>query len=79
MCTSATLSLSLYFATIHTVSKQKNELGDADITVISSKTKGYSGSDMDGLCREAALGPIREIPPSEIQNIALDSVRGSNV
>ena len=30
---------------------------------------------MDGLCREAALGPIREIPPDKIQEIPLDQVR----
>lgn len=30
---------------------------------------------LDGLCRESALGPIREIPPELIQSIPLDSVR----
>lgn len=29
--------------------------------MIVSRTDGYSGADMDGLCREAALGPIRSI------------------
>lgn len=54
---------------------QTNGLSETDIQAISEKSKGYSGSDMDGLCREAALGPIREIPPSKINSIALESVR----
>ena len=55
--------------------KQKHSLSDAEIIDIATKTKGYSGSDMDGLCREAALGPIREIPPDHISNISVESVR----
>ena len=55
--------------------KQKHSLSDAEIIDIATKTKGYSGSDMDGLCREAALGPIREIPPDQISNISVESVR----
>lgn len=35
---------------------------------------GYSGSDMDGLIREAALGPIREI--KDIRKIDAADVRG---
>jgi SpoVK/Ycf46/Vps4 family AAA+-type ATPase len=28
---------------------------------VVARTDGYSGSDMDGLVREAALGPVRDI------------------
>ena len=36
-------------------------------------TQGYSGSDMDGLIREAALGPIRDIV--DIETISAHDVR----
>jgi len=38
-----------------------HNLSEEEIASIVEKTKGYSGSDVDGLCREAALGPIREL------------------
>ncbi|CAG8628689.1 9479_t:CDS:10, partial [Gigaspora rosea] len=52
--------------------KQKHSLTDQEIYDICEKTAGYSGSDMDGLCREAALGPIRVI--GDIRNISADDV-----
>ncbi|KAJ1925822.1 putative 26S proteasome subunit yta6 [Tieghemiomyces parasiticus] len=53
--------------------KQKNSLTEAEIDDLCRLTEGYSGSDMDGLCREAALGPIRNI--GDIRNISADDVR----
>jgi SpoVK/Ycf46/Vps4 family AAA+-type ATPase len=53
------------------IRKQTHRLADKDIDEIAQRTKGYSGSDMDGLCREAALGPIREI--QEIRCAPLNS------
>ncbi|KAJ3218053.1 hypothetical protein HDU67_006753 [Dinochytrium kinnereticum] len=44
-----------------------------DINEIVKQTHGYSGSDVDGLVREAALGPIRDI--RDIQNISVNDVR----
>ena len=41
--------------------------------MIVEKTNGYSGSDLDGLVREAALGPIRDI--KDIRNIQTADVR----
>ena len=35
---------------------------------------GYSGSDMAGLCREAALGPIRSLT-TDILSVSADDVR----
>lgn len=55
------------------LSNQSHCLTEEDIQWICSKTEGYSGSDMDGLCREAAIGPIRSI--SDILNISNSDVR----
>ncbi|PVV01085.1 hypothetical protein BB560_004512 [Smittium megazygosporum] len=52
--------------------KQGCALTESEIEDISEKTEGYSGSDMDGLCREAALGPIRSI--SDIASVNLEDV-----
>lgn len=55
------------------LSNQSHSLTEEDINWICSCTDGYSGSDMDGLCREAAIGPIRSI--SDILNISTSDVR----
>lgn len=39
-----------------------------------NRTDGYSGADMDNLCREAALGPIRSLGV-DILNVSADEVR----
>lgn len=53
--------------------KQLNNLDEANIDDICKRTEGYSGSDVDNLCREASLGPIRSI--GDIRNVDLNSVR----
>nr|XP_006819549.1 PREDICTED: fidgetin-like protein 1-like [Saccoglossus kowalevskii] len=50
-------------------------LNDSELQQICLQTEGYSGADMSNLCREAALGPIRCLQGSEIQNISADQVR----
>ncbi|ESO01972.1 hypothetical protein HELRODRAFT_94331 [Helobdella robusta] len=55
--------------------KQRHNLAEDDVTVICSKTEGYSGADMANLCREAALGPIRRLDFNDIQNISEDQVQ----
>lgn len=40
---------------------------------------GYSGADMANLCKEAALGPVRDINIEDIETIQLDEVRPINV
>ena len=41
--------------------------GDVDLRRLSSITNGYTGADLKALCREAALGALREvIPQTEI-------------
>ncbi len=52
---------------------QKHDLTDADLASVCNQADGYSGSDMDNLCREAALGPIRSI--KDILMVTQDAVR----
>ncbi|KAF9358244.1 hypothetical protein BGX26_002179 [Mortierella sp. AD094] len=54
--------------------KQSHDLTSEQILDICERTAGYSGSDMTGLCREAALGPIRAIQ-GDILEIGLDALR----
>ncbi|KAJ3236087.1 Fidgetin-like protein 1 [Chytriomyces hyalinus] len=58
--------------------KQKNSLSPQEIEYIVAKTDGYSGSDIDGLVREAALGPIRRLG-SNIMSVSVNDVSPVNV
>ncbi|KAI9331605.1 P-loop containing nucleoside triphosphate hydrolase protein, partial [Obelidium mucronatum] len=55
------------------LSKQKHCLTPQETEAVIQKTEGYSGSDMDGLFREAALGPIRSIG-SKILQVAVNDL-----
>ncbi|KAK3824964.1 MAG: P-loop containing nucleoside triphosphate hydrolase protein [Benniella sp.] len=57
--------------------KQLHNLTPEQIRDICERTAGYSGSDMTGLCREAALGPIRAIQ-GDILEVELDALRPIN-
>ncbi|MCQ2818908.1 MAG: AAA family ATPase [archaeon] len=54
----------------------KYELSEGDIDEIVNLTKGYSGSDLINVCREAAMMPIRSI--EDISKVQLDNLRGVN-
>lgn len=58
---------------LNLLTNQKHNLSEKDLDAIVKSTDGYSGSDMDSLCREAALGPIRAI--SDILNVCVAEVR----
>ncbi|KAL4639901.1 spastin isoform X1 [Arapaima gigas] len=38
-------------------------------------TEGYSGSDLTSLAKDAALGPIRELRPEQVKNMAAHEMR----
>jgi SpoVK/Ycf46/Vps4 family AAA+-type ATPase len=53
--------------------KNKYSIDDFDLNEILRVTKGYSGSDLMGVCREAAMMPIRSI--EDILSISLENIR----
>mmetsp|Transcript_8629 Transcript_8629/g.35956 ORF Transcript_8629/g.35956 Transcript_8629/m.35956 type:complete len:555 (+) Transcript_8629:141-1805(+) len=52
---------------------QRHSLSEKDARELAELTEGYSGSDLHGLCQEAALGPIRSV--TNILQCAADDVR----
>ncbi|XP_014055255.1 fidgetin-like protein 1 isoform X1 [Salmo salar] len=54
---------------------EKSQLEEEELENVVTGTEGFSGADMTGLCREAALGPIRSIQLSDIATITPDQVR----
>lgn len=58
------------------LTSQSHQLTSSDMEWVCEKTAGYSGSDVDNLCREAALGPIRCI--RDILNVTAADVRPIN-
>ncbi|KAF9982056.1 hypothetical protein BGZ65_003285, partial [Modicella reniformis] len=57
--------------------RQPHDLTQEQILDICDRTDGYSGSDVTGLCREAALGPVRAIQ-GDILDIDVDALRPIN-
>lgn len=58
----------------HLMRGQKTTLTELDYDAITRLSQGYSGSDLNNVCSEAAMGPIREIP--DIMNADMNAVRG---
>ena len=55
------------------LSSQNHNLTETDLNDIVDKTCDYSGSDLDNLVREAALGPMRDV--RDMLNASVDDVR----
>lgn len=43
------------------MTKGQTNLTEEEVELLARKTEGYSGSDLHNACKEAALGPIREL------------------
>lgn len=59
------------------MSKMTHCLTEDDLAVICQRTDGYSGSDMANLCKEAAMGPIRDI--TDIRSMTVNDLRPMNL
>lgn len=57
------------------LSTENNELSTDDMSEVARLTDGYSGADMKSLCSEAAMGPVRAVPLSQIVTIDRNLVR----
>lgn len=56
---------------------QHHTLTPSDLRWLAwEQTAGYSGADMDSLCREAALGPLRDL--HDILSVAVSAIRPIN-
>ena len=55
----------------------KYKIEEQHLEDILNRSKGYSGSDMISVCREAAMMPIRSI--EDINSIELDNLREINI
>ncbi|KAL9926980.1 fidgetin [Glossina fuscipes fuscipes] len=53
----------------------KNSLNFDDLNEVATLAKGYSGADMDSLCREASMQPLRSIPPESIMTFNMENLR----
>nr|GMD62018.1 spastin [Ipomoea batatas] len=59
----------------HRLKGQQFSLPDGDLARLVKETEGYSGSDLQALCEEAAMMPIRELG-SNILTVKANQVRG---
>lgn len=58
----------------HLLQTQKSKLHPTDFARVVRKTEGYSASDLNALCKEAAMEPIRELGP-KIASVRLSGIR----
>uniref|UniRef100_A0A4W5MEK8 Fidgetin-like protein 1 n=1 Tax=Hucho hucho TaxID=62062 RepID=A0A4W5MEK8_9TELE len=61
--------------TINLLGKHGNPLAQKELSQLARMTEGYSGSDLTSLAKDASLGPIRELRPEQVRNMAANEVR----
>ena len=49
--------------------KVNHELDEAGVAEVVKMTEGYSCADMQAMIREAAMQPVREIPPEKLMEL----------
>ena len=54
----------------HLLSDQSHSLNDEELSKIVELTKGYSGFDLNALCKESAIGPLRSVGNIETVDLA---------
>ncbi|XP_054262178.1 spastin-like isoform X2 [Macrosteles quadrilineatus] len=59
------------------LSRHDNPLSVAELHSLAALTDGYSGSDLTGLAKDAALGPIRELNTEQVRS--LDPLKVRNI
>ncbi|XP_033215973.1 spastin isoform X3 [Belonocnema kinseyi] len=59
--------------------KHNDPLTDEELNRMAALTEGYSGSDLTGLAKDAALGPIRELNPEQVKEVDLNLVRNITI
>ncbi|KAK0164784.1 hypothetical protein PV328_003361 [Microctonus aethiopoides] len=57
------------------LAKHNDPLSAEELFEMAVLTEGYSGSDLTGLAKDAALGPIRELNPEQVKALDLNLVR----
>ncbi|XP_062865987.1 spastin isoform X2 [Trichomycterus rosablanca] len=57
------------------LSRHGNPLAQKELSQLARMTDGYSSSDLTSLAKDAALGPIRELRPEQVRNMAANEVR----
>ncbi|XP_021938836.1 spastin isoform X2 [Zootermopsis nevadensis] len=57
------------------LSRHNSPLSQEELAKLATVTEGYSGSDLTGLAKDAALGPIRELNPEQVRCLDPSSVR----
>lgn len=59
----------------HLLSGPHYRLPPAHLDALVQRTEGYSGSDLAALAREAAMEPLRELPPAAIATVQASKAR----
>ena len=60
---------------LHLMRDQPLDLPESDVRRLVRATDRYSGSDLKQVCKEAAMGPVREVSPDQLRDIRPEDMR----